>query len=120
MRRPTRCRSTALIASRFNDDGVTALYQAIATALRGHGLALADGALAHPASKHSTQQQAVVPPARVRYLAEIAETVRGYHANAIAQSRLARERQQLRAAKGMLAADAACARARRARRRPGC
>ena len=60
------------------------------------------GQLAHPASKHSTQQQAVVPPARVRYLAEIAETVRGYHANAIAQSRLARERQQLRAAKGML------------------
>jgi methylmalonyl-CoA mutase len=70
-------------------------------------LALADGALAHPALKHSTQQQAVVPPARVRYLAEIAETVRGYHAKAIAQSRLARERQQLRAAKGMLAENVA-------------
>src|SRR5436190_17217516 len=90
------------VASRFNDDGVTALYQAIATALRAQGLALTDGTLAQPASKHSTQQQAVVPPARVRYLAEIAETVRAYHAKALVQSRLARERQQLRAAKGML------------------
>jgi len=90
------------VASRFNDDGVTALYQAIAAALRDHGLALADGTLSHPATRHSTQQQAVVPPARVRYLAEIAETVRGYHATAGAQARVARERQQLRATKAML------------------
>jgi methylmalonyl-CoA mutase len=92
------------IASRFNDDGVTALYQAIATALRERGLALREGALAHPATHHSTQQQAIVPPARVRYLAEIAETVRAYHRRAESQARLARERQQLRAAKAMLAA----------------
>ena len=90
------------VASRFNDDGVTALYQAIAAALREHGMALADGALPHPSTRHSTQQQAVVPPARVRYLAEIAETVRGYHVAAHAQARVARERQQLRAAKAML------------------
>ena len=90
------------VASRFNDDGVTALYQAIAAALREHGMALADGALPHPSTRHSTQQQAVVPPARVRYLAEIAETVRGYHVAAHTQARVARERQQLRAAKAML------------------
>src|SRR5512140_3489026 len=96
------------IAARFNDDGVTALYQAIASALRAHGLALADGPLPHPASKHSTQQQAIIPPSLVRYLAEIAETVRGYHAAAIAQSRIARERQQLRAVKAMLADQGAC------------
>jgi len=65
-------------------------------------MALADGALPHPPTRHSTQQQAVVPPARVRYLAEIAETVRGYHVAAHAQARVARERQQLRAAKAML------------------
>ena len=41
------------IASRFNDDGVTALYQAIAAALREHGMALADGALPHPARRAS-------------------------------------------------------------------
>jgi methylmalonyl-CoA mutase len=43
-----------------------------------------------------------VPPARVRYLAEIAETVRGYHADVAKQSGIARERQQLREAKRML------------------
>ena len=38
----------------------------------------------------------------MRYLAEIAETVRGYHGWALTQSRIARERQQLRAAKAMM------------------
>jgi len=91
------------IASRFNDDGVSALYQAIATELRAHGLALGDGVLPQLAIHHSTGQNSVVPAARVRYLAEIADTVRSYHRWADAQSRLARERQQLRAAKTMLA-----------------
>jgi methylmalonyl-CoA mutase len=93
------------IASRFNDDGVTALYHAVADKLREHGLALVAGTLPKQASKHSSQQQAVIPPARVRYLADIAETVRGYHDWAEAQSKAARERQQLRATKRMLEAD---------------
>ena len=92
------------VASRFNDDGVTALYQALAGALRAEGLALEEGTLAQPATRHSTHQRAVVPSARVRYLAEIADAVRGYHQRAAAQSRIARERQQLRATKDMLAA----------------
>jgi isobutyryl-CoA mutase len=92
------------IASRFNDDGVTALYQAIIHELRKHGLGVVDGTLAQVSTHCSTRQHAIVPPSRVRYLAEIAETVRGFHAWADAQSRLARERQQLRAAKAMLAA----------------
>jgi isobutyryl-CoA mutase len=54
----------------------------------------------------SSGARAIVPPARVRYLAEIAETVRGYHARAGVQSRIARERQQLAEAKRMLGADA--------------
>jgi methylmalonyl-CoA mutase len=91
------------IASRFNDDGVTALYQAIARALRAHGLALVDGVLPQVPTHCSTRQHAVVPPSRVRYLAEIADTVRGYHQWADRQSRVARERQQLRATKAMLA-----------------
>jgi methylmalonyl-CoA mutase len=94
------------IASRFNDDGVTALYQALAAALRNRGLALREGPLAHPPIRHSTQQQTVIPAARVRYLAEIAETVRGYHRLAESQSKIARERQQLRAARSMLASTA--------------
>src|SRR5205814_6058826 len=59
------------IASRFNDDGVTALYQALANALRGKGLALRDGRLPAVAVRQSSAQNVIVPPARVRYLAEI-------------------------------------------------
>ena len=90
------------VASRFNDDGVTALYQALATALRAEGLTLEEGSLPRPAARHSTAQQAVVPPARARYLAEIADCVRDYHRRAETQAKLARERQQLRAARAML------------------
>jgi methylmalonyl-CoA mutase len=42
-----------------------------------------------------------VPPKRARYLAEIAEGVRHYHAHVAAQVRLARERQSLAEAKRM-------------------
>jgi len=44
----------------------------------------------------------IVPPERVRYLAEIAETVRGYPKTVNAQAKIARERQQLRETKRML------------------
>jgi methylmalonyl-CoA mutase len=90
------------IASRFNDDGVTALYQTLAERLREHGLALHEGTLPKPETRSSTGRQAIVPPRRSRYLAEIAETVRGYHAHANDQARIARERQQLRATQAML------------------
>src|SRR5213076_1036401 len=67
------------IAARFNDDGVTALYQALAATLAGKGLKLAPGRLPPAATRQSTGQNVIVPAARVRYLAEIAEAVRGYH-----------------------------------------
>src|SRR6478672_999370 len=93
------------IASRFNDDGVTALYQALADRLRERGLSLADGALPRVASRASRGQSAIVPPARSRYLADIAQTVRDYHAQAREQARIARERQQLTATRAMLASQ---------------
>ena len=86
------------MASHFADDGVTALYQAIAPALvaKSQGaLRLAPGKLAPCATRASSQTHAIVPAARARYLAEIAETVRGYHRWAKAQAQIARERQQL-------------------------
>lgn len=92
-------------ASRFNDDGVTMLYQGLAQALAGHGLALQPGGLPRLAGRISTGQNVIVPPARSRYLAELADTVRAYHRRVAEQSRLARERQQLRAARGMLKAS---------------
>ena len=93
------------MASRFNDDGVTALYQVLAARLADKGLKLSPGKLAPLATKHSTAQIVIVPPGRVRYLAEIAECVRHYHQWAAGEARIARERQQLRAVKGILAAE---------------
>jgi isobutyryl-CoA mutase len=90
------------MASRFNDDGVTALYQALCPRLAGLGLPVKAGRLPAVATRHSTHQNPIVPPARTRYLAEIADTVRGYKARARRQSALAREIQQLRASARML------------------
>jgi methylmalonyl-CoA mutase len=89
-------------AARFNDDGVTALYQAMKPRLIELGLALADGVLPLVSTRHSTNQTPIVPPARTRYLSEIADTVRGYKARARAEAKLAREIQQLKAASEML------------------
>jgi isobutyryl-CoA mutase len=90
------------IAARFNDDGVTALYHAVAARLAEKGLQLEPGALPKPADKLSSGVNVVIPPQRQRYLAEIAESVRAYHAFAADQTRLAREHQQLAATKAML------------------
>jgi methylmalonyl-CoA mutase len=68
------------IASRLNDDGVSALYFWLRDALACPGLEVArPGALAPVPSKVSTKASPVVPAERDRYLAEIAACVRSYH-----------------------------------------
>jgi len=91
-------------ASRFNDDGVTALYHGLLPKLAALGLPVDTGSLQAPGQRYSSGKNVIVPPARSRYLAEIADTVRGYHRNTARQVKLARERQQLSEAKRMLAA----------------
>jgi isobutyryl-CoA mutase len=93
------------MAARFNDDGVTALYQALKPRLRELGLALEQGSLPQAGVRHSTNQTPIIPGARSRYLAEIADTVRGYKRRAREQARLARELQQLRETARMLHED---------------
>ena len=93
------------MAARFNDDGVTALYQALKVRLGALGLKLKAGQLPAVNVRHSTNQTPVVPASRTRYLAEISDTVRGYKKQARAQAQLAREIQQLRAAAVMLEVD---------------
>jgi methylmalonyl-CoA mutase len=66
-------------AAHFNDDGVTALYQELTRLLAARGLQLEPGALPRVSVRHSTAAGHIVPPGRVRYLAELADTVRGYH-----------------------------------------
>jgi methylmalonyl-CoA mutase len=91
------------IASRFNDDGVTALYQGLVARMRERGLAdWGDGRLAPVASKISSRVTTIVPASRQRYLADIARTVRAYHENVRREACLARERQQLLGARRML------------------
>ena len=90
------------MAARFNDDGVTALYQALLKRLAELGMGTQEGRLPVMNVRHSTHQNPVVPGARTRYLAEISDTVRGYKKRAATQAHLAREIQQLRAAARML------------------
>jgi isobutyryl-CoA mutase len=91
------------IAARFNDDGVTALYQHLQSLLGEHGLATGGGALARIEGRVPTGIAAIVPPARSRYLADVAETVREYHHHTGEQVAAARRRQALRATHGLLA-----------------
>ncbi|MEQ1440138.1 fused isobutyryl-CoA mutase/GTPase IcmF [Fontimonas sp. SYSU GA230001] len=89
------------MASRFNDDGVTALYQALLPKLQAKGLKAQPGKLPAVAVKFSSQSRAIVPTERVRYLADIAGTVRDYHKTIAQQARVARERQSLKIARAL-------------------
>ncbi len=62
----------ATIASRWDDPGTDRLYAALRDRVFGGGASLPE----HAAAPHT----GLVPSSRVRYLAEIAETVRGWHA----------------------------------------
>src|SRR5690606_37614385 len=98
-------------ASRFNDDGVSALYQGMLPRLAELGLKLplagtadavgrddpvSGGRLPRVEGRHSSSQVVIVPPSRTRYLAEVSDSVRGYKRRARQQAKLAREVQQLR------------------------
>ena len=91
-------------ASRFNDDGVTALYQGLLPRLTELGLHIKPGKLAPVGVRFSSGRNAIVPPARSRYLAEIADTLRAYHRRVQKQAVIARERQQLSEAKRLMLA----------------
>ena len=93
------------MASRFNDDGVTALYQAIMPRLQDKGLKLQAGKLPPVAVKASSRGRAIVPPERVRYLAEISANLREFHRSLAQQARIARERQSLKLSKALFAAS---------------
>jgi len=67
------------IASRFNDDGVTALYQGILDALNAKCGTRFETRLERPAAKTSSSKTIIIPPERTRYLSEISDTIREYH-----------------------------------------
>ncbi|HYD74889.1 fused isobutyryl-CoA mutase/GTPase IcmF [Ramlibacter sp.] len=104
-KRPEEMPVYGTMAARFNDDGVTALFQALKPRLQELGLQLQEGRLPVAGVRHSTNQTPIVPAARTRYLAEISDSVRGYKKRAREQAKLAREIQQLEAAARMLQVD---------------
>jgi len=95
-------------AAHFNDDGVTALYQELREVL-----GIEPGALPRVDVRHSSDEHHLVPPNRVRYLAEIAETVRDFHAETERLADLADAAQHLATAAAMLPDDEAVAEAAR-------
>ncbi|MDX2499111.1 MAG: methylmalonyl-CoA mutase family protein, partial [Deltaproteobacteria bacterium] len=74
------------IASKFNDDGVTALYHALLdTVAQKTGIRF-KAELPRPQSKISSSKTIIIPPERTRYLSEIGDTVRDYHQKTREQS----------------------------------
>jgi methylmalonyl-CoA mutase len=72
------------IASRWDDGGIARLHATLVAKLRNRGVTRLDAAnvaTIPPADPgESTGAQRLIPLARTRYLAEIAETIRDYHA----------------------------------------
>ena len=93
------------IAARFNDDGVTALFQAMLPRLQELGLQLKPGKLPQIEAAASAAHRAIVPAERTRYLAEIADEVRGYHAKTERRVKKVRELQSLAMAREVLEAE---------------
>jgi methylmalonyl-CoA mutase len=89
-------------AATFNDDGVTALYQYLRELLGAKGLPVAEGTLHHVDVRHSSGIRQVVPSERVRYLAEITATVRGFHAETERLAEAAARVHQIAAVREML------------------
>mgnify|MGYP006277037119 FL=1 len=94
-------------AARFADDGVTALYHFLRDLLAERGLVVSAGELPRTDVKQSSGLTTVVPPARVRYLSDIAQVIRDYHATTAGQAKVARTAQHLGTALELLAAEGA-------------
>ncbi len=90
------------IAAKYNDDGVTALYQAIINAI--NDLKKYDWQSHYPAatSQVSTSQDVVIPGERLQYLADIARTIRQYHSKVEEQATLIQQQWQLSEANKLL------------------
>ena len=83
------------VASRFADEGVTALYHGLLDLLNERFELGWASRLPRPSLRYSPQAGALIGKGRERYLADIAMAVRGYHAQGEAQAEAARRWQRL-------------------------
>ena len=88
------------IASQFNDPGTNALYRRLMDCLVER--AGADLTSQWPVEEGSSEKTFIIPPGRVRYLSEIAESNRSYNAWAVQQAEIASKLQALRTAAELL------------------
>jgi len=79
------------IASRFNDEGVTSLYHGILDVLKEKTGQNWVSTLPRPKGKTPASKTIIIPPERIRYLAEVSETVRYYHRWAEEQAEIAQK-----------------------------
>ncbi len=91
------------IASRFNDQGITALYQRLRDLLVERGLRAGEPTLPAAAATASSASSPVVPPERSRYLADIAGAVRSYHADTERRAAAVHRAEQVRATAALIA-----------------
>ncbi len=91
------------IASKFNDEGVTALYHGIIEELNTKTSCDLQPSLPKPAQKISTSKTIIIPPEKVRYLSEISETIRTYHKTSDEQSENVRRKWHLLESANLLA-----------------
>jgi len=84
------------IAAKFNDDGVPGLYQALLKKVDKKAGVSWENQTPVIKRKVSSSKATAIPPERVNYLSEIAETVRRYHRWVDKQSQIARKAWQLK------------------------
>jgi isobutyryl-CoA mutase len=86
------------IASQFNDAGVNNLFAHLMHIIfEKTGVALMDEL--HPPTTNTSSKSLIIPPARVRYLSEITETVRSYNKEVQEQADIASSLYQLTGAR---------------------
>ena len=91
------------IASKFNDDGVTAFYHEILNLINQKKNITFETSLPKTDVKNSSSKTIIIPGDRSRYLSEISDTVREYHKETIEQSVAVRERWHLKETEQLLA-----------------
>ncbi len=91
------------IASQFNDAGVNELFERLMEKVEEKtGISFKGPVEHHAHTKDTSSKSQIIPPKRVRYLSEIAETIEDYDHWVKAQSELASKYYQLQGAKKLL------------------
>jgi methylmalonyl-CoA mutase len=84
------------IAAQFNDAGVNELFERLMEKVTAKtGISFSDSNIENTHKKETANQSTIIPPARVRYLSEIAETIKAYDNWVDEQSDLASKWYQL-------------------------